>query len=287
MGPLDALLRLVLLPGAVCAGAALVGALLARRAPRARDALLALAAAVGFAAAMAVCGVRPGLPLAVSDSTWQWVVWLACAGALAGSMGAFVRVPVGAAPVLRVLLGAAGAWLVLRPLVPHAVPPGAAVARVAVAGAVATLLWTATRRATREGRGAAAVGAWLVALAGAAVVLFQFGSAAVMAAAAVALASGVAASAACASRGRGPLLPTTIAPVLSLAFVGLLVAAHATLNHGSRVRVPPETVALLAGAAACAGLRRWPIALGLALLCAGAATWTAYVRVGAWLPPVR
>jgi len=286
MRPLDALLRLVLLPGAVVVAAALLGALVGRRSPRARDALRALGLAAGLVAALAACGVRPRFPLAVSDSTWQWVVWLAPAGALLGIALGPVRLPPVAALALRALLGAAGAWLILRPLIPHAVGPWEAIGRAAAAGVAVAALWTLSERAIRTGKGASAVAAWLVALLAGAGVLYQFGSATVMAAAALALAAAVAVTAACASRSRAPVLPPGVAPALSLAYVGLLVAAHATLNHGSRVLVPPESVGLLAASAACGGLPRWPLALGLALVAAGAAAWLAHASVGAWLAPV-
>ncbi len=286
MRPIDALLRLVLLPAAVCVGAALLGALVSRRSARARDALLALGLAAGFVAALSACGVRPSLPLAVSDSTWQWVVWLAPAGALLGIGLGSVRVPPLAALGLRALLGSAAAGLILRPLIPHAVAAGEAIGRAAVAGVAVAVLWTTSERATRAGRCASAVAAWLVALTAGAALLYQFGSASVMAAAALALAVAVAVTALCAWWARVPVLPSTVAPALALAFVGLLVAGHATLNHGSRVLVPPASVGLLAASAACGCVPRWPLALGLAVVAAGTAAWLAYASVGAWLAPV-
>lgn len=286
MGPFDALLRLVLLPVGVCAACAFLARALLVRAPQAREALLASGPALAFALALATCGVRPDLPLAVSDSTWQWVVWLACAGALVGAALTLVRPPLLAVASLALVLGALGTWLVLRPLMPHLFAPGGAVARAALAGGVTALLWAGTERRLRASRGGSAVAAWLVAWVGAAVVLYQFGSAAVMSAAALAMASGVAATAACAAWGGRALLPAAIAPVLALPFVALLVAAHATLNHGARVLVPVESVVLLAASAGCSALPRWPVALALALLAAGAAVGLAYLRVGVWHAPI-
>lgn len=278
MDPLDALVRLVLLPGAICAAAALLGASLARRRPRARQAILALGLAVGFTAALHAYGVRPRFPLAVSDDAWQWVAWLAPAGALAGIGLSFVRLPSAAAFLVRATLAAVGAWLLLRPLVPHALERGPALLRSAVAGIAVALLSGLSERAARAERRVALPVAWLVALTGVAGVLLQYGSSAVMAQAAGALATCVGATATFAWRSKGPLLPPQAAPVLALVLVGLLVAAHGYLNYGDRVKVPLETVGLLVASAACAAVRRWPLALALALLAAGAGAWCAHLR---------
>lgn len=265
---------------------ALLGALAGPRRPRVRDALSALGLAAGFVAALVACGVRPRFPLAVSDSTWQWVVWLVPAGALLGIGLDSVRVPRAVALLLRALLGSAAAWLILLPLMPHAVTTGEAIGRAAVAGMAVAVLGTVSERADRAGTGASSVAAWLVALLTGAGVLYQFGSASVMAAAAFVLAVLVAVTALCARPARAPVLPATVAPALALAFVGLLVAGHATLNHGSRVLFPAETAILLAASAACGSLRRRTLAVAGSLAAAGAATWLAYARVGELLAPV-
>lgn len=281
MDPIDALLRLVLLPGAVCAGAALLGALLGRRWPRARHAVLALGLATGFTVALYAYGVRPRLPLAVSDDAWQWVAWLAPASALAGIALAGLRLPAVVAFLVRALLCAGAAWLLLRALVPHALAQGDALLRAGIGGAAAAILWTISERGARAERRIALPAVWLVALTGVAGVLLEYGRSAVMAQAAGALATCVGATATFAWRSKGPLLPPTAAPVLAVVLVGLLVAAHGYLNYGSAVKIPVETAALLAASAACAILRRWPLAVALALAAAGAAAWFAHLRVEA------
>ena len=95
MRPIDALLRLVLLPARRLRrdGRSSARSPAARRPRGCAMRRRPWALAAGFVAALFACGVRPRFPLAVSDSTWQWVVWLVPAGALLGIGLASVRVP--------------------------------------------------------------------------------------------------------------------------------------------------------------------------------------------------
>jgi hypothetical protein len=275
---LDALLRLVLLPGALVAVAAGLGRLLFPRAEGARDAVLAAGLATGFALALASIGVRPDLPLATSDPAWSWVAWFAAAGALLGAGEILSPRSRAVARALRALLGAAAAWLILTPLVPHAMAPGARVAAVAVGALLGAGLWTVLLDASRRGARAALAGPVLLALFATSVVLLLYGRSAVMAQATGALLSGVGVAVAVRLRSPGALLPVSVAPVVSLVLVGLCVAAWGYLNHASSTRFPIETGVLLVASAATPVLRKTSLALGAAVLLAAAAAGLAWLR---------
>ena len=269
MDPLDLFLRVGLLPAAVCAVLALA-ARAARRAPRLRDAAVALALAAGFCAALYATGSRPSLPLAPSDDAWKWVFWLAPAGAALGIAGSFARAGRIEGLLLRWAAGAGASWLVLRALVPHAVAVPEALGRAAAGGLVAAGVWTALLIAAgRSGRPAlVGLGPLLVAVLGTASVLLRNGSSVTMTEAAGALAACVGSTAALTWLRGGAPLPAAAAPAVALVFVGLLLGAHAYLNFGDVVGFPLPTALLLAAAAACVALPRPWLATGVALLLA-------------------
>ena len=277
MTPLDALLRLVLLPGAVCAGAALLGWAVARRSARARDAVVALGAAAAFVASAWAVEVRPDLPLARSQSAWWWVVWLVPAGALLAPLVDATRLPQALRAVVRAAAATLGfRLLLLAPYVPHALDDASAWQRAGVGGAAAAALWTLVDAGSARGARVALVAPVLVAVLVAAVVLLQWGASASMATAAGALLVSLAATAVLAWPSRRALWPGAVGAAAGVGLVGLLLGALSALNYGSTVRVPVATAALLAAAALAGVVRRPAVAIVLAVLLAGAAAWFAY-----------
>ncbi|HVG94561.1 MAG TPA: hypothetical protein VND21_08945 [Planctomycetota bacterium] len=275
---LDALLRLVLLPGVLVAAAAGLGRLFFPRAEAAREALLGAGLATGFALALASIGVRPDLPLATSDPAWSWVAWFAAAGALLGAAEILSPRSRGVALTVRALLGAAAAWLILTPLVPHAMASGVRIAGVVGGALLVAGLWTVLLDASRRGGRAALAGPVLISLFATSVVLLLYGRSAVMAQAPGALLSGVGVAVALRLRSPGALLPMTVAPVVSLVLVGLCVGGWGYLNHASSTRFPIETGVLLVASAAAPVLRKTSLALSAAVLLSAAAAGLAWLR---------
>jgi hypothetical protein len=266
----------LLTSSAAALAAALLAAFAARRFaarhPGRADALLALGLACGFVASMHAVDARPSFPLDVSDDAWLWVVWIVPAGALLGAsaLGASPR-PASSA-VVHFAFGTGAVWLVLRPLVPHALPLGVALLRAALCGAAVALLAGLLAHRARQGVRAALTLPLVLALAGATYVLLSGAVSLELAEAALALACGVAATAALAPWARVPSVPVAAAPAIAGGYVALLAAAHASLNHGSTPRFPAACALLLFGAACCAFLPRWRWGVVAALACvAGAA----------------
>jgi hypothetical protein len=219
-------------------------------------------------------GVRPSLPLAAHESAWEWVFWLAPAGALLGLLEPWTRLPESARFAARWGIATGGAWLVVRPLAPHAVTAAQALGRAAAAGLAAEVLWSALVARARRGGGLLGVAALGPALFGASYVLYAQGHSYLLAAAAGALATAVATLAVLGRRDPAPL-PATTAPVVALAFAGLLLGAHAYLNFGDVVRFPWPTALLLAASACCVGLPRPRLAVVASVVLAAAATFLA------------
>jgi len=277
MTPVELLLRVVLLPAGVCAVAALLGWILARRSPRARDVCLAVGVAVAFGASLRAFDVRPDLPLKVSEDAWWWVVWFAAAGAVLGIVETLVRAPLALRVVLRAGAGFGAAWLLLKPLVPHALAADLHLEEAAVAGVATAVLWSVLADETPRPSRLSLVLPLAVALPAAAAILAVYGHAIVFAQALGALVVCVGTTAALAlPRAGAPLLPASVAPVVALVFVGMLTAAIGYLNFGDTVSFPRASAVLLVASAGCASVRSWKSALVLALLAAGAAAWFAY-----------
>jgi hypothetical protein len=264
-------LALTLVPALAALAAAAWARPLAGRAPRTADALAGLGLAAGFVLALHLVGTRPSLPLDVSDDAWAWVVWIAAAGALLGAAMLAARLPESAAIVVRWAFGAGAMWLILRPLVPHALSLGEALTRAGAWGAGAALLTTALARRARDGaRGSIAV-PLVVAVLGTAVVLLVGGPSTVMAQAGLALTTSVAITAALAGWARVPVGPLAAAPAVAAALTGLLAGGHAYLAHGSNPRFPLTCALLLFAASCCILVPRWRWGLAAALALVGGA----------------
>ena len=281
MDPLELLWQTVGLPVAACAVAWALGRFGFPSRPRVRGALAALGLAVGFCATLFTSGRRPSLPLGPSEDAWTWVFWFAPAGVILGIAGRFLPASESLRFPTRWLAATAAARLLLQGLVPHALTERDALFRAVAAGAVAAGVWTAAsvqaRRAVlappRTGPPPLFAAIPLIAaLAGAAVIVLQWSHNVAMAQGLGALAAGVSTTALLAWRRGNPALPASAAPVMVLAFVGILLGAHAYLNYGSVVRFPWQTGVLLAAAAACVAIPKpWWLGAALSLALVGGA----------------
>ncbi len=279
MNPIEALLALVVWPGGVCAAAALVGWLATGRFPRLRDAVVAIGLAGGFVASMYVIGVRPRFPLAPSEDAWQWVIWLAPAGAVLGILETSLRVPASVRVIARAAAGFGAAWLLLSPLVPHALDRDTAFEWAGMSAVATAALWSVLADDAPRASRLSLVLPLIVALPVAGAILIAFGHFAVGGQAALALATCVGATATFGFLRRGaPLVPSAAAPVVALVFTGLLASSLGSLNYGATIRFPLAAAVLLVASASCAVARSWMTALVLAVLAAGAASWFAHVR---------
>jgi hypothetical protein len=276
--PVDALLRPVALSGGICAATALLGQVVARRSPRAGDALVAAGVAAGFMAGLAASGIRPSLPPAPSEDAWTWVFWLAPGAGLVGVVDAAIRGALIPRILARTLVGALGAWLVIAPLVPHALSTAGALTRVAVAGIAAAALWTALSTAAERRAKASLALPVVVALVATSGILLEAGRSLVMATTAGVLATCVAATALVRSRGDVSSLSATAAPIVAVVLVALLAGAHAYLAYGTVVRFPAESGLSLVAAAASALVRRWPLSTALAVALSAVAALAALLR---------
>ena len=266
------LLSLALVPALAALAAAAGARALQRTMPRAADALLAFGLAAGFVVALHLVGTRPSLPLETFDDAWTWVVWIAPAGAVLGAAILLARLPEIPAIVVRWAFGTGAVWLIVRPLVPHALSLAEALTRAGAWGAGAALLATALARRAAGGARLSVVLPLLVALAGATGVLLVGGPSPVMAQAGLALTAAVAAAALLAGWARVPVVPVAAAPAVATTFTGLLAGGHAYLAHGSDPRFPLPSALLLLAAGCCVLVPRWRWGLAAALaLVAGAA----------------
>lgn len=282
MNPTEVLLRLVLWPAGVAVAAALLGWIAGRWSARAREAILALGLAAGFGAALLAFDVRPDLPLRVSEAAWWWVFWFAGAGAILGVFETLVRLPLAVRGVLRAAASFGASWLLLQPLVPHALAADAHLEWAAIAGLATTVLWSVLADEAPRPSRLSLVLPLAVALPAAAAICHLYGKSALFAQALGALAVGVGATAALAlPRRDARLLPAAAAPVVALVFAGMLTASVGYLNFGGVVRFPLASALLLLGSAGCASVRSWKTALFFALAAAGAAGWFAYVHAAA------
>ncbi len=279
MNPIDALLRIVLLPAGICAVAALLGWIAGRWSTRVRDGLLAVGVAVGFGAALYAFDIRPELPLKVSQDAWWWVVWFAGAGAILGIFETLIRLPLAPRVVLRAAAGFGAAWLLLKPLVPHALAADLHLEWSAMSGAAAAALWSVLADDTPRPSRLSLVLPLAVALVGGAAILALYGHSFLYAQTlgAMAVCAGTTAALSLPRRD-ARLLPAAAAPVVALVFVGMLTASIGYLNVGGSVNFPFASAVLLVASAGCASVRSWKSALALALLAAGAAGWFAYVH---------
>jgi hypothetical protein len=276
MNPIDALLRIVLLPAGICAAAALLGWIAAKRSNWARDVILAIGVAVGFGAALYAFDIRPSLPLLVSEAAWWWVVWLAGAGAMLGTFETLVRAPLAVKVIVRAAASFGAAWLVLKPLVPHALSTDLLLEWSAVAGAGTAALWSVIVDDTPRPSRLSLVLPLAVALVAGTVIVAVYGPSFLYAQTLGALAVCVGTTAALSLPRTGQrLLPASVAPVVALVFVGMLTAAVGYLNIAGTVNFPFVSAVLLVASAGCASVKSWKSALVLALLAAGAAAWFA------------
>lgn len=279
MDPLRILLGLVLLPGAICAVAAVLGWVVGRRSARGREAVRSLGIGAAFVASMFALEMGPEFPLRPSEDGWLWVVWIGAGGALLAVVEALVRAPLFVRTPVRFAAVFGGVWLLARPLMPHALAHDAFVRYAATASACATLLWSVLADARPRVSRVSLVVPVLVALPGAAAILAAYGHSLRLGMAVGALGVAVGATAILGWRRKdAPLLPPAAAAVIAPVFVGVLAAAPLYLNFGTIVAFPPIVALLLVLSAACGVFRSWKVALILAVLLVGGAAVVAGVN---------
>ena len=282
MDPVAALVRILLLPSAIAAAAALLARLASRRGnlvarPILRGALLAIGTAAAFSAALWSLEVRPSLPLASFEDAWHWVFWFAFVGAILGVLGSFGPRSRALRFLLQASVGGALSFLIVRMF--GSIAAGEAVLRAAVAGVAAASLWTAIEvGAARDERGSAVL-PLVVAMLAAAGTMHRSGGFLHMALAAGALATCVGVTSLLSRFRGGAAVPAAVAPVVALAFAGLLLGAHAHSNFGDVVGFPLATALLLAASATCVALPRRGLALTASVVLALAAALVA-ARLG-------
>jgi hypothetical protein len=245
-------------PGAVWPGIAsavvfFVAVLLGRLTRRVwlRDAVAALAVAAGFAAGFVVVLERwPSLPLAPGTDAFYWVAWFAVGGWIAGLAELPGRVP-GTVSIARALLrvgvSLGAAWLLVQPLVPHALSTSRAWLVAAASALVMAGLWTVAAREARaeETPGRVAL-PFVVAVGAAAAVLALLAGSLSMGQVTGALSASLGSAFALAFLLKVPATSRATAPVVALVFGGLLLAAYAYLNYGDSIYFPWLSALLLA-----------------------------------------
>jgi hypothetical protein len=264
------LVPLVLLPAVlVLIVRGLVALSRGRSSAAARDAAVSLAIAVAFCVVLYLREIRPQLPLASSESPWEWVFWLVPAAAVVGVVETATPMPRLVRLAVRLVVGAGAAWLVVA-RVPGLAGAGR-LARVAVAAVAVASLWTAIAFARDPERRRAVAVSTVVAVGAGGAVVGVLATTVGMAEALACLAAG-AGAAAVPIPFRGPLrIPTAAAATIAVGLVLVLLSAYSFLNYGDVVNVPLGTVVLLAIAPATGWLvpRRSPPII--AILLAGAA----------------
>ncbi len=252
----DVLLHVLVIPAAVAGILAAIATFLPRGSlPPGRVASwsafgAALGAAMGFVVGLWALRYRPAFPLAPSDDAWEWTIWWAFGGALAGAAETAGRLSlplrIVRSAVLRLGLSALAAWTVLRGLHPHVLDDGALATRVVGYGLVGAAIWSALAFLARHRPLVTVLPPLAVATAGGAYLLLEIGDSAALAQGVAILGAAVAGVAVVGLVRRENPFPETLAPVVTLPYVGILAAAHGYLAYGTETRWPLETtVAML------------------------------------------
>ena len=272
------LVPLVLLPAAIVLAARALAALARRRSLAAADGLVTLAIAAALCAVLHVRDVRPHLPLALGESPWERVYWIAPAAAIVGILEASARVPRLVRGVARSAVAGAAAWLVVSRIDAHWIGDAARWQRIVGAAIVMAAIWAALAAARDPGR-RVAVAVSTVVGAGSGALIFGLVPNQGMAEALGSFSVAAGAAAAPLPPHFAIRLPAPAAALVSVVVGVVALSGHSFLNYGEVVQYPLATAALVAVSPAAGwlvprGLRPVPavaLAALAALLVVGAA----------------